>query len=322
LVRALASTYPDDRFLFLSQPFVADLFAESPSNLVFIPVNIKKEYKGVKGMVDVFRMLKAEHVDIVCDLHGVHRTHVLDILFSFNKPVYRVKKERKARRRLVRRWRKRHVPLKPALERYREVFHKAGFDVSDAALSQTLPPIGFHLESMERLYGKKEGYWLGIAPFARHEGKRYPLADMDRVLDHFTSRSFFTVFLFGGGQEETAIMNAWKQKFSSIVMPVKTGLAQEIQLMNCLDGLLTMDSANMHLGALANTNVFSIWGATHPLAGFAPWNQPVTNRLQVELPCRPCSIYGKKPCYRKDHACMTHLSPDRVISFIAENLHS
>jgi len=322
LVRALASTYPDDRFLFLSQPFVADLFADMPSNLVFIPIDTKKKYKGIKGILDVYRMLKAQHVDVVCDLHGVHRTHILDVLFSFSKPVYRVKKERRARYTLVRRWYKKRILLKTALERYRDVFRRAGYVVTDAVLLHTVPPIGLHLESMEALYGKKEGYWLGIAPFARHEGKRYPLADMERVLDYFASRSFYTVFLFGGGQEETTLMNAWKRKFPSIVLPVKTGLAQEIRLMNCLDGLLTMDSANMHLGALANTHVFSIWGATHPLAGFAPLNQPTSNRLQVDLSCRPCSIYGNKPCYRKDHACMTRLNPEQVISFIVEKLHA
>lgn len=322
LVRALASTYPDDRFLMLSQPFLADLFVDMPSNLVFIPIDIRGEYKGVRGLVRVFRMLKSYPVDVVCDLHGVHRTRVLDLLYAFSKPVYQVKKERKARRTLVRRWRKKQVSLKTALERYRDVFRLAGYEVSDAALVQTLPPIGLHLESMESLYGKKEGIWLGVAPFARHEGKKYPIAEMEQVVANVASRPHFKVFLFGGGEEENAIMNAWKQQIPSIVLCAKSGLEHDIHLMNCLDGLLTMDSANMHLGALANTNVFSIWGATHPIAGFTPFNQPVSNRLQVEMPCRPCSIYGNKPCYRKDHACMMRLSPDKVISFIVENLRA
>lgn len=322
LVRAIASTYPDDRFLMLSQPFLAELFADMPPNLSFIPVDIRNKYKGLKGMVDVYKMLRPERIDVVCDLHAVHRTHVLDFLFSFSKPVYRVKKERQARKRLVRRWRKKRVPLKPALERYKDVFRKAGFDVPDEALLLSLPPVGLHLESMEAIYGKKEGIWLGIAPFARHEGKRYPFALMERVLDELTSRSYVTVFLFGGGPEETTLMKTWKQTFPSILLPEDRGLGHDVRLMNCLDGLLTMDSANMHLGALANTKVFSMWGATHPLAGFAAWNQPESYRLQEEMTCRPCSIYGNKPCFRKDHACMNNLAPERVISFIVENLHA
>jgi ADP-heptose:LPS heptosyltransferase len=293
-----------------------------PPNLEFISVDIKNKYKGLKGMVDVYKMLKSERIDVVCDLHAVHRTHILDLLFSFSKPVYRVEKERQARKRLVRRRLKKRVPLKSALERYKDVFRKAGFDVSDEALLLSLPPVGHYLESMEAIYGKKEGYWLGIAPFARHEGKRYPLAQMERVLNHFASRSFYTLFLFGGGSEEITLMKAWKQRFPTIVLPEDRGLGHDVRLMNCLDGLLTMDSANMHLGALANTKVFSMWGATHPLAGFAAWNQPDSYRLQEEMTCRPCSIYGNKPCYRKDHACMNNLAPERVISFIVENLHA
>ena len=306
----------------LSQPFVADLFAEMPSNLVFIPIDIKNQYKGMLGMVKVFNLLRTYHVDKVCDLHGVLRTRLLDLLFSFSKPVYQVQKERRARRQLVRRWRKKPVALKTALERYKDVFRRAGFGVQDSELLHSLPPVGLHLESMEAVYGKKEGIWLGLAPFARHEGKRYPLVEMERVLDHFSSRSYVTLFLFGGGQEETTIMHTWKQKYPSVVLPIRAGLGHELCLMNCLDGLLTMDSANMHLGALANTKVFSIWGATHPFAGFTPWNQPVSYRLQVELPCRPCSIYGKKECYRKDHACMTSITSEKVISFIVDNLHT
>ncbi len=320
LVRAVASTYPGHRFLVLSQPFVSDLFAQMPPNLAFIPADLKGEFKGLKGMLGAYRMLKSYQVDVVCDLHGVLRTHLLDVLFGISKPVYRVKKERNARRSLVRRWCKKRIQLSSVQERYRDVFRRAGFEVSDASLLQALPPIGLHLESMESLYGKKEGFWLGLAPFARHEGKRYPLSEMERVVEYFASRYYYKVFIFGGGQQEVAVMNAWKQKYPSLVLPGNKGLGHELKLMNCLDGLLTMDSANMHLGALANTKVLSVWGATHPLAGFAAWNQPVSYRLQSKLSCRPCSIYGKKPCYRKDHACMTSLSHQQVISFIVENI--
>jgi ADP-heptose:LPS heptosyltransferase len=94
---------------------------------------------------------------------------------------------------------------------------------------------------------------------------------------------------------------------------------QELILMSHLNVMLSMDSANMHLASLTDTPVVSIWGATHPYAGFLGWNQPQENILQVDdLDCRPCSIYGQKPCLRGDYACMNQITPDQVVRRISD----
>lgn len=66
--------------------------------------------------------------------------------------------------------------------------------------------------------------------------------------------------------------------------------------MSRLDAMVSMDSANMHLASVVGTPVVSVWGATHPFAGFMGWGQPAENAIQVEdLSCRPCSVYGNTP---------------------------
>jgi ADP-heptose:LPS heptosyltransferase len=77
--------------------------------------------------------------------------------------------------------------------------------------------------------------------------------------------------------------------------------------------MLTMDSANMHLASLVDIPVVSIWGATHPYAGFYGYNQNPLNAVHVSLSCRPCSVFGNKVCWRGDHACMTSITPQMVI---------
>lgn len=74
-----------------------------------------------------------------------------------------------------------------------------------------------------------------------------------------------------------------------------------------------MDSGNMHLASLAGIPVISIWGATHPFAGFMGWNQNIDNAIQTDLPCRPCSIFGDKPCSRKDYACLSNISSHLIV---------
>ena len=77
--------------------------------------------------------------------------------------------------------------------------------------------------------------------------------------------------------------------------------------MSHLDVMLSMDSANMHLASLTGIPVVSVWGATHPMAGFLGYNQDPENVIQIDLECRPCSIYGNKPCQRGDYACLQNI---------------
>ena len=91
--------------------------------------------------------------------------------------------------------------------------------------------------------------------------------------------------------------------------------------MSHLDVMVSMDSANMHLASLVNTPVVSIWGATHPYAGFMGWHQEPHNAVQLDLNCRPCSIYGNKPCLRGDFACMKNISPELVSQRVEFVLH-
>jgi ADP-heptose:LPS heptosyltransferase len=88
--------------------------------------------------------------------------------------------------------------------------------------------------------------------------------------------------------------------------------------MSYVDVMLTMDSGNMHLASLVETPNVSIWGATHPYAGFYGFGQNPDNAVQIELSCRPCSVYGNKPCFRKDYACMNGISPQKIVKKISD----
>ena len=95
-------------------------------------------------------------------------------------------------------------------------------------------------------------------------------------------------------------------------------MSDELILMSHLDVMVSMDSSNMHMASLVGTKVVSIWGATHPYAGFMGWRQSEENAVQLDMPCRPCSVYGNKPCLRGDYACMNNISPEMIIEKIAK----
>jgi len=60
----------------------------------------------------------------------------------------------------------------------------------------------------------------------------------------------------------------------------------------------------------------SIWGATHPYAGFLGYGQSEDDCISLPLSCRPCSIYGNKPCKTGDFQCMNGLQPETIASRI------
>ena len=90
--------------------------------------------------------------------------------------------------------------------------------------------------------------------------------------------------------------------------------------MSHLNVMLAMDSSNMHMASLTNTPVVSVWGATHPVAGFKGFGQKDEDCVQLDLPCRPCSIYGKKECIYSDYRCLTGIDPDTVFSKVKKYL--
>ena len=74
----------------------------------------------------------------------------------------------------------------------------------------------------------------------------------------------------------------------------------------------------MHFASLVGTPVISIWGATHPYAGFAPFNQPAENALvsdRNQFPKLPTSVYGNKKVEGYENAMRT-ITPENVFRSI------
>jgi ADP-heptose:LPS heptosyltransferase len=194
-----------------------------------------------------------------------------------------------------------------------------GFSPDFKSVYQHSPTDFDELSSLTEPKGSEK--WIGIAPFAKHMGKVYPEILMTKVVEILSLDQRYKVFIFGGGLDEQAAVNSWIKKYPTIISAIsKLTIDQQLLLMSQLDIMVSMDSGNMHLASLVGTPVISVWGATHPYAGFLGWNQSESNIIQTDLPCRPCSVFGDKPCFRKDYACMYQIKPETIIQKIEENL--
>ena len=222
---------------------------------------------------------------------------------------------------------KRHKVLQPiptSFDNYKEVFAALGYPIHRLDFKSIFPTGQGPLRELPAAIGEKKDFqqWIGIAPFAAHEGKAYPLYKMREVIEliikkHPSAR----IFIFGGKKEKEQMAELVSDnKNCTIVSNYLNNLHEELILMSHLDVMVSMDSANMHLASLVNTPVVSVWGATHPYAGFMGWNQKEDNAVQVSLPCRPCSIFGNKPCRRGDYACLYNITPAMIAERIEKNL--
>lgn len=317
VIYSFACQYPEIEITILSRKNFAGLFQNLPANVHFMGIDLKK-YDGLSGLNNLYKLLKAETFDYVADFHDVLRTKYLRSRFILNGvKVAHIDKGRGEKEKLTRKKNKVLKPLKTSFERYQQVLNTLGFAFNSGfrSIYENNPPNTAVIE--QKLNIKKDRKWLGIAPFAKHEGKIYPPELMEKVIEYFSKKEDTEVFIFGGGVEEKKIADSWLQKYSSIHSLIgELNMEEELTMISMLDVMLSMDSANMHLASLVATPVVSVWGATHPYAGFLGWKQKPENAVQVDLYCRPCSIFGQKPCYRGDYACMHQIEPTEIIKKI------
>lgn len=312
VLHALATQHPELRITMLTRTRLVPLYDWMPANVQVQGVDFDQK-DGAAGLTRLYMSLRSGDFDAVADLHDVLRTKFLRTCFKVDGTrVAVVDKRRKDRHALIGNGQT-HEALRPMTERYADVFRSLGLDVD---LTQ---PMHINLRdesfaSIRRFAGRKQAgeRWVGVAPFAAHAQKIYPLDRMEEVVRLLTA-SGCRVFLFGAGKTEREHLEAWAEHCPGAVSVCGQldGLRTEMLLMSQLDLMLSMDSANMHIASLMDVPVLSIWGATHPKAGFLAYGQSLDRVVQLDLPCRPCSIYGNKPCRFGDLRCMD-ISPDTI----------
>ena len=311
---------PDTRFIMLTKPWPATMFLDKPDNLEVVGVDVSKEHKGLLGLIKLASHLrKTYEIDAVVDVHSVVRSWIIGTWMKWHGvSVSRLDKERGRRKALIHH--KSDQPVTPTIERYRHVFEQQGLVAPD---DFTRLFDGKELPVSSMVLEKEPGQrWIAISPFSAHDGKVYPLELMEQVIAELSKREDYWIFLMGGGKAEKIALRPIARKYKHIISlaEVKHGFADEFALLAHCDLMLTMDSANMHLASLMGLKSMTIWGATSPDCGFLGYGKDACDDIQLEMECRPCSIYGERPCRYGDYRCMKNILPqlivDRVISTV------
>ena len=311
VLRAFTQQYPRVEITVLTTAFFRPIFRDL-NNVTVFAADVKGEHKGVFGIFKLSEVLKKMNIDVVADLHNVLRSNILKLFFG-KRVFLQIDKGRAEKKALT--TGKVFRQLKTTQQRYADVFEKLGFKVD--LRNPVFPDRSVLSDRIIEITGKSNRKWIGIAPFAQYESKMYPLNLMDKVIE--TLSKTYHIFLFGGGKKEIEILSTLERQHSNVTnLSGKLSLDQELDVISNLDLMLSMDSGNAHLAAMLGINVITIWGVTHPFAGFYPFDQDMENALLADrsrYPKIPTSIYGNKYPENYKQASQT-VSPEIVVEKI------
>jgi len=308
VIESFLEQFPDIEMAMLTRkafnPFFKDIH-----NLKIINPSFDKNHKGLFGIYKLSKSIKKEfNPDFVIDIHDVLRTKLLRFFFkTFGVKSTKIDKGRKEKRELVRYENKVLKKLKHTAQRYADCFRNAGF------VFNFPDPENSILNEIDNSLPKLKN--IGIAPFAKHLQKQYPFDLMKQVIAGLVQNGR-QVYIFGGGSNEKEIAERLEIEFPGVISLIgKYSLEEEMEKVSQMDIMITGDSANMHIAALMNTKIVSVWGATHPFAGFTPYapGHKITYIQNNNLNCRPCSVFGNKPCFKGTLECLHSISPEMII---------
>ncbi len=311
VLRALIEQHPNLKVTVLTREFFKPFFRDL-HNVSVIVAEVKGKHKGVLGLFKISKQLKSLGIDAIADLHNVLRSNILTSFF-FGIKTIKIDKGRNEKKMLVSG--DKFYQLKTTHQRYAEVFEQLGFPINLS--NPKFPQKAILSEKLKSLITDNDMKIVGIAPFAAHEGKMYPIDLMKRVIESLSKE--YNILLFGGGSKEMDILNGLETSYDNVInIAGKLSFDEQLDIVSNLDVMLSMDSGNAHIAAMLGVKVITIWGVTHPFAGFAPFNQPEDYSLlsdRNQFPKIPTSVYGNKYPENYKEASRS-ISPEMVIKKI------
>lgn len=313
VLKAFNRTYPDTEIVVVSRPFFKPFFDGIPT-ISFYSVELKGRHKGLLGMYRLFKDVLKLKVTVFADLHNVLRSRIVGNFMRLKGiPVQRMDKGRSEKKKLTKLKQKEIKPIRPVFDRHVEVLKKLGYPLQ--LKPEDILPKSPLSDATFALIGNHDIKRIGIAPFAQHLTKVYPLEQLKETILDLLDDGSTQVLLFGGGSSEKVLLDELAKCHNNCInVTGQISFQEELALISNLDVMLSMDSGNGHMAAMYGVPVVTVWGNTHPFAGFVPFAQPLDNGITPDLeqfPFLPTSIYGNKKVEGYQD-CIKTISPQKI----------
>ncbi|NOT37091.1 MAG: glycosyltransferase family 9 protein [Saprospiraceae bacterium] len=326
VIRELLRNNPKAQIFILTNSRFSPVF-QNLENVHVLPFNAKRDFAGIIGLFMLFLKLNEYKFDSIIDLHKSLRSRILSFFFTIKGyKVFSIDKGRSMKKKLLGKLTSTTNPLEHTTERYRKVFLNAGYKlqnlISDSLFSGIVISESEKINISEKVNYYQSNKKIGLAPFSQNKLKELPFRKINELVKCLLNSRDTFIFLFGYGESEMEQMKLIQELDSKriFISSELFNFREELALMSTLSTMITMDSANMHMAELCGcSNVISVWGPTHSAIGFSPFISGIKNIIEIpvdKLSCRPCSVFGNKPCHRGDHACMERIEVKSILEKI------
>ena len=311
VIAVLRSAHPKIKLTVLTTKFFSTLYNQIPGiNFLYF----EPKHKTLMGLFSLSREINKIKPDYIIDLHDVLRTKILKffLIYKLSK-IFVVNKGRKEKKLLIRGTKS--GPLKPMHQRYAETFAALNMKINLNDFSHykkiNIDDYNYGFSSKDKL--------IGIAPFARHQCKEYSMKNILSLIN-LLDKSWHILIFGAPGSEEQKIIKLCDNKMNRHVISSNYSLEQQMAIMSNLDAMISMDSANGHIASLFGIDVITIWGATHPNTGYAPFNQRQKNSIMPDLkkfPKVPATVYGAD-CPKQYVNAINSITPETILNRLNE----
>lgn len=154
---------------------------------------------------------------------------------------------------------------------------------------------------------------VGIIPTHRRNSRRWHPESFAALAQSLVNGGIPVLLFWGPGEKYE--VETLQQKVPEARMIPSTSLREMAALLAACTLVVTNDNGPMHLAVAVGTPTLTLYGPTDPLAWNpgGPWHRAVQ---ATDVPCLGCNL-NECPF---GHECMTHISPERILSLCREML--
>lgn len=317
VVEVLAQEYPGVEIDFLTIPRSKNLLESNPNINNLIIFDKKGHHRGLNGLVRIGNILKNNQYDLCITPHLSLRSAYLtwktqaNIRIGFNRTA----------------WKRAFTHIVKYESSYHEIDRDLSLLSAIGLKKQKKIPVLYSTKEdkdkvetlLNKFYKTKNSNLFAVAPGSVWPTKRWP-EDYYIKFCQLVEGQGKRVVLVGGPEDQDLCTRIASQCSRVITTAGKLSLRETYYLLTRCSGILTNDSAPLHLGTAADINVFALFGPTVPEFGFAPFGPKSKIFENRELACRPCAIHGGNKCPIKTFDCMESLNPDHIALQVLEKL--
>lgn len=304
----LKLAYPESRLVYLTKERFAPVarLLTGVDEVVTLPEN-----PSGREFISTLLELDNRNFDLIVDLHGNFRSFLTRKLVSSGNAVSYPK------RRLSRWLTTQHLQVTDAPPHTIDLYNKALEKAEITAYARRPEIHHWKIGPAPSEFFEKRNLVV-IAPGAAHPPKQWPaekfLAVARGLIERHGAHILWTAVASDKLADESR--RAMGENCTELVdLPID----QLAPILAKAQVVISNDSGLMHLASAVGTPVVAIFGPTHPSLGFEPRGMH-DQIIQVEEYCRPCSLHGKKPCFRTEQFCFTRITPALVIAAAGDHV--